>query len=165
MITLRSSREIHLMRQAGLVVWEAHRIAAPLVQPGAVTGKHGKALPEITLDAVLAGEVTMEDLRITPHALQAQADVARDVGRPTLALNFEREVLLTRDLDIERTFGRYRGERHYVSFFRHAFAGASDLSAQVVMTARRDGAPRKLHEVGAVVAVVVVPRADGKDPA
>ncbi|CDX33817.1 Dehydratase small subunit [Mesorhizobium sp. ORS 3359] len=59
-------------------------------RPGAVTGKHGKALPEITLDAVLAGEVTMEDLRITPQALQAQADVARDVGRPTLALNFER---------------------------------------------------------------------------
>lgn len=59
-------------------------------QPGTVTGKRGKALPEITLDAVLAGDVTMEDLRITPQALQAQADVARDVGRPTLALNFER---------------------------------------------------------------------------
>ena len=59
-------------------------------QPDAVTGKRGKALPEITLDAVLAGDVTMEDLRITPQALQAQADVARDAGRPTLALNFER---------------------------------------------------------------------------
>ena len=59
-------------------------------QPGAVTGKRGKALPEITLDAVLAGEVTMEDLRITPQALRDQADVARDAGRPTLALNFER---------------------------------------------------------------------------
>ena len=59
-------------------------------QPGAVTGKRGKSLPEITLDSVLAGDVTMEDLRITPQALQAQADVARDVGRPTLALNFER---------------------------------------------------------------------------
>jgi propanediol dehydratase small subunit len=59
-------------------------------QPGAVTGKRGKALSEITLDAVLAGDVTMEDLRITPQALQAQADVARDAGRPTLALNFER---------------------------------------------------------------------------
>jgi propanediol dehydratase small subunit len=59
-------------------------------QPGAVTGKRGKALPEITLDAVIAGDVTMEDLRITPQALQAQADVARDAGRPTLALNFER---------------------------------------------------------------------------
>ncbi|MFD2055910.1 diol dehydratase small subunit [Mesorhizobium calcicola] len=59
-------------------------------QPGAVTGKRGKSLAEITLDSVLAGDVTMEDLRITPQALQAQADVARDVGRPTLALNFER---------------------------------------------------------------------------
>jgi propanediol dehydratase small subunit len=59
-------------------------------QPGAVTGKRGKALPEITLDAVIAGEVTMEDLRITPRALRDQADVARDAGRPTLALNFER---------------------------------------------------------------------------
>ena len=59
-------------------------------QPGAVKGKRGKSLAEITLDSVLAGDVTMEDLRITPHALQAQADVARDVGRQTLALNFER---------------------------------------------------------------------------
>ncbi|ETA71357.1 MULTISPECIES: diol dehydratase small subunit [Mesorhizobium] len=59
-------------------------------QPGAVKGKRGKSLAEITLDSLLAGDVTMEDLRITPQALQAQADVARDVGRPTLALNFER---------------------------------------------------------------------------
>jgi glycerol dehydratase small subunit/propanediol dehydratase small subunit len=59
-------------------------------QPGAVKGKRGKSLAEITLASVLAGDVTMEDLRITPQALQAQADVARDVGRPTLALNFER---------------------------------------------------------------------------
>ncbi len=37
MITLRSPREIALMRQAGLVVWEAHQIARPLVRPGATT--------------------------------------------------------------------------------------------------------------------------------
>jgi propanediol dehydratase small subunit len=59
-------------------------------QPDAVIGKRGKALPVITLDAVIAGDVTMEDLRITPQALRDQADVARDAGRPTLALNFER---------------------------------------------------------------------------
>ncbi len=39
MITLRSQREINLMRQAGLVVWEAHQLAASLVRPGAVTGE------------------------------------------------------------------------------------------------------------------------------
>lgn len=59
-------------------------------QPEKVTGKRGKTLAAITLDAVLAGEVTIDDLRITPEALIAQSEIARDVGRPTLALNFER---------------------------------------------------------------------------
>ena len=59
-------------------------------QPEAVIGHRGTSLADITLDAVLSGEVTMEDLRITPAALSAQAEIARDAGRPTLALNFER---------------------------------------------------------------------------
>lgn len=59
-------------------------------QPEAVVGKRGKALSEITLEALLAGDVTMDDLRITPDALIAQSEIARDAGRPTLALNFER---------------------------------------------------------------------------
>jgi len=58
--------------------------------PSAIRGKRGRSLPEITLDAVLGGDVTMEDLRITPAALAAQAEIARGAGRPTLALNFER---------------------------------------------------------------------------
>ena len=45
-----------------------------------IKGKRGKSLDDITLDSVVAGRVTMEDLRITPQA----------AGRPTLALNFER---------------------------------------------------------------------------
>lgn len=59
-------------------------------QPKAVKGQRGKALPEITLEAVLSGTVTMEDLRITPEALHAQAEISRAVGRPTLGMNFER---------------------------------------------------------------------------
>jgi propanediol dehydratase small subunit len=59
-------------------------------RPDEVKGQRGLKLSSITLDAVLAGEVTMEDLRITPEALRAQADIARDAGRPTLARNFER---------------------------------------------------------------------------
>ena len=59
-------------------------------QPQAVIGPRGKRLTDVTLDAVLAGDVTMEDLRITPAALQAQGEIARDAGRPTLAENFER---------------------------------------------------------------------------
>jgi propanediol dehydratase small subunit len=59
-------------------------------RPDLVRGARGKALDEITLASVVAGDVAMEDLRITPEALLAQAEIARAAGRPTLAANFER---------------------------------------------------------------------------
>ena len=40
--------------------------------------------------SVIAGEVALEDLRITPAALRMQAEIARSAGRPMLAENFER---------------------------------------------------------------------------
>lgn len=58
--------------------------------PGDVKGQRGKPLAGITLDAVIKGEVTMEDLRITPQALRAQAEISRAAGRSTLASNLER---------------------------------------------------------------------------
>jgi propanediol dehydratase small subunit len=58
--------------------------------PDRIRGRRGKALDALTLDAVLAGEVTVEDLRITPEALMAQAEIARDAGRAALADNFAR---------------------------------------------------------------------------
>jgi propanediol dehydratase small subunit len=70
-------------------------------QPGLVAGKRGKPLADISLDAVLSGEITMEDLRITSQALKAQAEIARDAGRPTLALNFERAAEL---VDVPQDF-------------------------------------------------------------
>ncbi|WP_374332507.1 diol dehydratase small subunit [Aestuariivirga sp.] len=59
-------------------------------QPEAVIGPRGKRLADVTLDSVMSGDITMEDLRITPASLSAQAEIARDGGRPTLAENFER---------------------------------------------------------------------------
>ena len=59
-------------------------------QPQEVKGLRGKSLVDLTLEEVLSGDVTMEDLRITPEALQAQAEIARDSGRSKLASNFER---------------------------------------------------------------------------
>ncbi|HEY8144647.1 MAG TPA: diol dehydratase small subunit [Kofleriaceae bacterium] len=59
-------------------------------RPELVKGRGGKPLAAITLDAVVAGEVNLDDLRITPEALLRQAEIARDAGRATLAANFER---------------------------------------------------------------------------
>ena len=59
-------------------------------RPELIYGKRGKALNDITLDAVMAGQVEMADLQITPQALRNQADIASDARRPTLALNFGR---------------------------------------------------------------------------
>ena len=58
--------------------------------PERVRSARGKPLDALTLDAVMTGEVTIEDLRITPEALLAQAEIARDAGRAALAANFER---------------------------------------------------------------------------
>lgn len=58
--------------------------------PDRLRGARGKALSEITLDAVLSGAVTIEDLRITPAALRDQAEISTAAGRPMLAQNFLR---------------------------------------------------------------------------
>lgn len=44
MLTLRSTREIGLMRKAGLLVWEAHQRAAKLVRPGVTTAEIDAAI-------------------------------------------------------------------------------------------------------------------------
>lgn len=59
-------------------------------RPDLIKGRRGKGLDELTLDKLIAGEVTLEDLRITPEALRLQGEVAEAAGRPTLAQNFER---------------------------------------------------------------------------
>ncbi len=59
-------------------------------RPELVTGKRGKSLDDITLDAVMADDISMDDLSITRHALHQQAEIAADAGRATLAQNFRR---------------------------------------------------------------------------
>ena len=59
-------------------------------RPELIRGHGGKALGEITLDRLVAGDVTLDDLRITPAALKLQAEIAEAANRPRLAANFER---------------------------------------------------------------------------
>ena len=70
-------------------------------RPELIEGRRGKKLDDITLDALVAGEVNLEDLRITPEALRLQAEIARDAGRPMLAANFERAAEL---VDVPQDF-------------------------------------------------------------
>ena len=58
--------------------------------PDQIRGKRGMALEQITLASVMAGNVTMADLQITPKALLDQAEISADAGRGALALNFAR---------------------------------------------------------------------------
>lgn len=55
-----------------------------------VRTRKGRPLAELTLAAIEAGEVALEDLRITPQALRQQAEIATAAGRPTLGRNFDR---------------------------------------------------------------------------
>lgn len=64
-------------------------------RPEMVRGARGKTLDELTLEAAVNGDLTMEDLRITPQALMQQAQIARDVGRAALAQNLERAAEMT----------------------------------------------------------------------
>ncbi|MCR4283014.1 MAG: glycerol dehydratase [Bauldia sp.] len=59
-------------------------------RPELIKGRGGKPLGEITLDRLVAGEVTLDDLRITPEALRLQAEIAVAANRGRLAANFER---------------------------------------------------------------------------
>jgi len=64
-------------------------------RPETVKGARGRSLDDLTLDAVVNGDVTMEDMRITPEALLVQAQIAQSVDRTSLAENFERAAEMT----------------------------------------------------------------------
>ena len=55
----------------------------------------GRQLSEVTVEAVVAGEIAADELRISPEALHRQAQVAAASGRPALVANFERAAELT----------------------------------------------------------------------
>ena len=65
-------------------------------QPEEVIGNRGKPLSSLTMESVINGDVSMEDLRITPKALEQQADIATSVGRSALAGNLKRAAEMTR---------------------------------------------------------------------
>jgi propanediol dehydratase small subunit len=61
----------------------------------------GKAVDQLTVEAVRAGEIDVADLRIHPETLERQAVVAQEHGNPQLAENLRRAAELTRLPDDE----------------------------------------------------------------
>jgi propanediol dehydratase small subunit len=55
-----------------------------------ITSKTGKRLDDITLDAVKAGAVTAEDIKISKEMLRRQGQVAMEADSAPMARNFER---------------------------------------------------------------------------
>ena len=56
----------------------------------------GRAFSDVSMDAVVNGEIRAEDLRIRAETLEAQAKIARQAGYERLASNLLRAAELTR---------------------------------------------------------------------
>jgi propanediol dehydratase small subunit len=74
----------------------------------------GKRLDEITMQAVLAGDVVAEDLRIAPETLRLQAQIAESAGNAQLGQNFRRAAELTA-LPDEKVLAIYNAMRPQAS--------------------------------------------------
>ncbi len=60
-----------------------------------LTTAGGRLLADVDLAAVAAGELSIEDLQITPETLRAQAGIAEQAGFVQLAQNLRRAAELT----------------------------------------------------------------------
>jgi propanediol dehydratase small subunit len=75
---------------------------------------------------VLKGEITPQDVRITPETLEMQAEIAEKVGRHQFARNLRRAAELTRIPD-QRILEIYRALRPYRSTKEELLAIADEL--------------------------------------
>jgi propanediol dehydratase small subunit len=91
--------------------------------------KSGKPVSEVTLDALRAGDVEINDVRIHPATLEHQAQVAQAHGNPQLAANFRRaaELSLLPDALVMTIYEALRPRR---SSFEELAAIADDLTAR-----------------------------------
>ena len=59
-------------------------------QPNRVRTRNGHTLRDLTIDNLLAGNVSASDFAITAEGLRLQAEIAERAGRPNLAQNLRR---------------------------------------------------------------------------
>jgi propanediol dehydratase small subunit len=80
---------------------------------GAVRTAKGRAVSEITLDAVVSGELGPGDVAVGPETLRLQADFADEGGNPQLAENLRRgaELVTFSDDELLRFYDMLRPGR------------------------------------------------------
>lgn len=76
----------------------------------------GKSLDQITIEGIMNGTVTAEDVKIAPETLEMQAQVAESVGRDAFARNLRRAAELiaipdARILEIYNALRPYRSTK------------------------------------------------------
>jgi propanediol dehydratase small subunit len=86
----------------------------------------GRTLEELTMEAVLAGELTTEDFRISGDVLRCQADAAESAGYAQLAENLRRAAELTQ-LTNEQVFEIYHTLRPGRTTYSQLIALAEQL--------------------------------------
>ena len=73
----------------------------------------GREFDELRIEALLSGELQLEDFRISPETLHLQARIARNAGYPQLAENLLRAAELTRlsNEELLEIYGKLRPGR------------------------------------------------------
>lgn len=98
-------------------------------RPDLLVGPRGKKFEELTLENVEKGNVTFDDFRITPQALEYQAQVAEAGKRPQVAANLRRAAELTKVPDA-RVLEIYNALRPHRSTKEELLAIAAELENQ-----------------------------------
>jgi propanediol dehydratase small subunit len=73
----------------------------------------GRKFDELRIEAVLSGDLQLEDFRISPETLHRQARIARNAGYPQFAENLLRAAELTRlsNEELLEIYGKLRPGR------------------------------------------------------
>jgi propanediol dehydratase small subunit len=95
-------------------------------RPELILTPTGKSLPEINMEKVMTGEVSVEDCRISSGTLEYQAQIAESAGHPQMAANFRRAAELTVFAD-ERVLEIYEALRPFRSSHEELMQIAQEL--------------------------------------
>jgi propanediol dehydratase small subunit len=102
-------------------------------RPDLVKSATGLGLEAITLDKVVDGKLTFDDIKIHPDTLEYQAQIAISAGRPHIAKNLRRAAELTRIPDA-RVLEIYGALRPYRSTKQQLLDIANELETKYQAT-------------------------------